>query len=51
MVFRSWVRPWMIWAIGYPCALIDRVIQAHQWAVVDVAAFVSEHEKQREADQ
>ena len=46
MTYRSWVRPWMIWVVGYPCALIDRAIDAHEYALADVAHFLSEWRKQ-----
>lgn len=48
---KPWVRPWMVWLVGYPCCIIDHLRIAHEWAVHDVQAFLSEHQnKGKEAD-
>jgi len=45
---RTWFlrRPWVIWAIGYPCAMFDGILLAHSWALRDVQMFISECEKE-----
>lgn len=45
---RWWVKPWMIWVVGFPCALIDRQRQAFAWAFQDVQEFVAHMRREKE---
>ena len=44
MRLRKWARPWMVWLIGYPVFLVERLADAHNDAKLDVRDLIENDE-------